>query len=119
MQEVYPELLEELQKLVASPLITETEFPATFLRSFAASGIETKLKNHVFHLMRSKCVEKWIQVCFWKMFCFFSIWKNKKDLKFEISYLENLVISQNVEREQFPGNPIVGVDAEQFPGTLL
>jgi hypothetical protein len=61
-QEVYPELLEELQKLVASPLITETEFPATFLRSFAASGIETKLKNHVFHLMRSKVVEKWIQV---------------------------------------------------------
>jgi hypothetical protein len=60
-QEVYPELLEELQKLVASPLITETEFPATFLRSFAASGIETKLKNHVFHLMRSKVVEKWIQ----------------------------------------------------------
>jgi hypothetical protein len=60
---VYPELLEELQKLVASPLITENEFPATFLRSFAASGIETKLKNHVFHLMRSKCVEKWIQVC--------------------------------------------------------
>jgi len=59
---VYPELLEELQKLVASPLITETEFPATFLRSFAASGIETKLKNHVFHLMRSKVVEKWIQV---------------------------------------------------------
>ena len=76
----------------------DLEFPATFLKSLATSGIETKwvtslkltiinfvylsgilfidwnilstsccsiyfdrLKNCVYHLMRSKCVEKWIQ----------------------------------------------------------
>ena len=30
-QDVYPELMEDLQKLVASPMVTENEFPSTFL----------------------------------------------------------------------------------------
>ena len=53
--------MEDLQKLVASPLVTENEFPSTFLKALATSGVETKLKNCVFHLMRSKGLEKWIQ----------------------------------------------------------
>ena len=73
--------MEDLQKLVASPRVTETEFPSTFLKALSTSGVETKyynyyyfeiadiyfvsylfprLKNCVFHLMRSKGLEKWI-----------------------------------------------------------
>merc|ERR1719195_2099038 len=59
-QDVYPELMEDLQKLVASPMVTESEFPSTFLKALSTSGVETKLKNCVFHLMRSKGLEKWI-----------------------------------------------------------
>ena len=69
--------MEDLQKLVASPMVTESEFPSTFLKALSTSGVETKynistlactvsivsiprLKNCVFHLMRSKGLEKWI-----------------------------------------------------------
>ena len=57
-QDIYPELMEDLQKLVASPLVTgltvtksrmesnfilaENEFPSTFLKALATSGVETK-----------------------------------------------------------------------------
>lgn len=41
-QDVYPELMEDLQKLVASPMVTENEFPSTFLKALSTSGVETK-----------------------------------------------------------------------------
>ena len=57
-QDIYPELMEDLQKLVASPMVTgltvtksrmesnfilaENEFPSTFLKALATSGVETK-----------------------------------------------------------------------------
>lgn len=39
-QDVYPELMEDLQKLVASPMVTENEFPSTFLSGKFYSELE-------------------------------------------------------------------------------
>ena len=39
-QDVYPELMEDLQKLVASPMVTENEFPSTFLSGNFYSELE-------------------------------------------------------------------------------
>ena len=44
-QDVYPELMEDLQKLVASPMVTEGEFPSTFLKALSTSGVETKYEQ--------------------------------------------------------------------------
>ena len=40
--------MEDLQKLVASPRVTETEFPSTFLKALSTSGVETKYYNYYY-----------------------------------------------------------------------
>ncbi len=45
-------LLRDLSKLASSPSVTEEDFHATFLKALSRSGLETRLQNAVFHLLR-------------------------------------------------------------------
>ncbi len=50
-------LLRDLAKLAASPSVKEEDFHTTFLKALGRSGIETRLQNAVFHLLRNRCVD--------------------------------------------------------------
>ncbi|XP_071452876.1 TBC1 domain family member 19 isoform X1 [Hetaerina americana] len=50
---VYKNLFNDVQKLVSSPLVTKNEFKQSLLNSIKTSGVETELRNTVFHWVRS------------------------------------------------------------------
>ena len=53
-------LLKDLAKVAASPSVDDGEnFHSTFLRALNKSGLETRLQNAVFHLLRTKTPEQW------------------------------------------------------------
>ena len=53
-------LLKDLAKVAASPCVDDGEtFHTTFLRALNRSGLETRLQNAVFHLLRTKTPEQW------------------------------------------------------------
>ena len=53
-------LLKDLAKVAASPSVDDGEnFHNTFLRALNRSGLETRLQNAVFHLLRTKTPEQW------------------------------------------------------------
>lgn len=51
---LHSDLLRDLAKLASSPGVNEEDFHSTFLKVVTHSGIETRLQNAVFHLMRRK-----------------------------------------------------------------
>ena len=53
-------LLRDLAQLASSPSVSEDDFHATFLKALGRSGLETRLQNAVFHLLRNKKLEEWV-----------------------------------------------------------
>ena len=53
-------MVKDLAKLAASSSVTEEDFHATFLKALGRSGIETRLQNAVFHLLRTKAPAQWV-----------------------------------------------------------
>ncbi|XP_040575827.1 TBC1 domain family member 19 [Lepeophtheirus salmonis] len=54
-------LYRDLLKIAASPSVHEEDFHTTFLKALSRSGIETRLQNAVFHLLRTKGPEEWVR----------------------------------------------------------
>ena len=59
-ESLHTSLLKDLAKIAASPCVDDGEnFHTTFLKALNRSGLETRLQNAVFHLLKSKPPEQW------------------------------------------------------------
>ena len=59
-ESLHASLLKDLAKVAASPCVDDGEnFHTTFLKALSKSGLETRLQNAVFHLLRTKTPEQW------------------------------------------------------------
>ena len=61
-ESLHASLLKDLAKVAASPNVDEGDFHTTFLRALGRSGLETRLQNAVFHLLRTKVSQGFCKV---------------------------------------------------------